>query len=102
LLGNLTSYSDSLWGNRYLEMQGMGEALAGKDQKAMWVLGIADHCISCLKLAGKVKRYSWWYGNKVLPRVAGAEYLECKGYRCQCQLKATSAAQSPGKMPRLP
>lgn len=69
------------WVNRYQQIYQQAQALVGRDLKAMWHLGIAEHCKSCLKLAGKIRRWSWWNENGILPRVPGAEYLECRGYR---------------------
>jgi hypothetical protein len=79
-LGPLTGFVNQQWGNRYEQFKIKGRAVAGKDRKAMWVLGIAEHCRSCLKLAGKVRRWSWWIERGILPRVPGADYLECAGY----------------------
>jgi hypothetical protein len=101
-LGPLITIVDGAWGNRYADLKQAGEVLAGADRKAMWVLGVAEHCISCLKLAGKVKRYSFWRAAGVLPRQAGAEYLECKGYRCKCSLKPTRQPLTRGRLPALP
>jgi hypothetical protein len=69
------------WVNRYQQVFQQAQALVGRDLKAMWTLGIAEHCKSCLKLAGKIRRWSWWNEHGILPRVPGAEYLECRGYR---------------------
>ena len=69
------------WVNRYQQVYQQAQALVGRDLKAMWWLGIAEHCKSCLKLAGKIRRWSWWNERGILPRVPGAEYLECRGYR---------------------
>lgn len=69
------------WVNRYQQVYQQAQALVGRDLKAMWWLGIAEHCKSCLKLAGKIRRWSWWNEQGILPRVPGAEYLECQGYR---------------------
>jgi len=69
------------WVNRYQQVYQQAQALVGRDLKAMWWLGIAEHCRSCLKLAGKIRRWSWWNERGILPRVPGAEYLECRGYR---------------------
>lgn len=80
-LSPLLSHVTRIWGNRYNEFFERGKAVAGADRKVMWTLGVAEHCPSCLKLAGKVKRYSYWKEMGVLPRVAGAPYLECEGYQ---------------------
>jgi len=103
--GKLTPLLDQVarvWGNRYDELVEKAKSIAGADQKAMWTLGIAEHCKSCLKLAGKVKRFSTWRELGILPRVAGAPYLECRGYQCKCTLKPTTRRLSPGPLPKLP
>ncbi len=63
---------------------------------------LVHNCSSCLKLDGKVKRASWWTENNVLPRVPGAPWLACKGWRCQCGLFTTDKPLSRGRMPKLP
>lgn len=91
-----------LWIGRFDQAIQVAFALAGQDMKAMWTLGEAEHCRSCLKLEGKVKRLSYWYERGILPRVAGCDYLECKGYKCQCSLEPTDSPQSKGPLPGLP
>lgn len=90
------------WQNRYEEVKNQARVMACKDRKGMWVLGEAEHCKSCLKLAGKVKRFSYWHDKQVLPRVADASYLECRGYLCQCSIVPTDASLSRGPLPNLP
>ncbi len=91
-----------LWIARYGEILNLGKLLACADKKLKWVLGAAEHCSSCMKLAGKVKRASFWKASGILPRVAGAEYLECKGYNCKCSLVVTDEPMTKGNLPALP
>lgn len=92
-----------LWIARYEDLVIRAKTLTGGDKKLKWVLGRTEkHCGSCSKLNGKVKRASWWSENGILPRVPGAEYLECQGYRCDCNLEETTEPLSRGAMPRLP
>lgn len=91
-----------LWINRYNEASQRAKSMACADKKMKWVLGEAEHCASCLKLDGKIKRMSFWTERGIIPQVAGAEYLECKGFRCQCNLEETTDKLSPGPLPRLP
>lgn len=91
-----------VWIARYGELLNMGKLLACADRKLKWVLGAAEHCPSCVKLSGKVKRASYWKAHGILPRVAGAEYLECKGYNCKCSLEVTSDSLTRGSLPALP
>lgn len=100
-LGPLMSRGE-VWANRWPEAFTMGKTMACANQKLKWVLGEAEHCSSCLKLNGKVKRASFWQDKGILPRVAGAGYLECKGWRCQCNLVETEDSLSKGPLPKLP
>lgn len=92
----------SLLLSRYGEVQNAARAMACKDAPLEWVLGVAEHCESCLKLAGKVKRASWWQQSGILPRRPGAWYLECQGYNCKCSLVRTASPLTRGRMPNLP
>ncbi len=90
------------WFARYGEMVQLGKAVACADENLEWVLGVAEHCKSCIKLAGTVKPGSFWNERGILPRVPGATYLECNGFNCQCELKPTSKPITRGRLPRLP
>ncbi len=92
----------NIWINGYGAIAARAAAMAGKDQKLEWRLGVAEHCVSCLKLNGKVKRASWWIDNQVLPRVPASEVLACHGFNCQCGLFPTDKPLSRGRMPNLP
>lgn len=91
-----------LWVLRYNEARERGKAMACADKKLMWVLGIAEHCKSCIRLNGKVKRASVWAALGIIPRVAGAVYLICRGYNCQCNFVETDKPVSRGPLPSLP
>lgn len=91
-----------LWVARYGEIVNQAKALACKDQKLIWNLGPTEHCGSCIRLSGRVKRGSYWTEKGILPRRAGAGYLDCGGYNCQCSLDPTTAPITPGPLPRLP
>lgn len=88
-----------LWANRYNEAYNRARILAARDGHLMWVLGQAEHCSSCLKLAGKVKRGSVWLEAGIQPQ---SHLLECGGYRCQCSLVPTDLPATRGPLPRLP
>lgn len=88
-----------MWVNRYNEARNQARAMACADQKYQWQLGLTDHCSSCLKLSGKVKRASAWDKFDIRPQ---STRLECKGYRCQCQFVKTDAPISRGRMPSIP
>ena len=91
-----------LWYQRYDQAMNQGRVMAGRDQKQIWTLGVAEHCDSCLKLAGQVRRGSFWLSHGVLPQVPGCNYLLCKGWRCACQLLPTDLPMSRGRLPSLP
>lgn len=91
-----------LWVNRYEEIRQKAMTIACADMKTRWTLGVSEHCDSCLKLTGKVKRNSYWQKMGILPRVPGADYLICRGYACQCTLVPTDEPLSKGPLPRLP
>ena len=89
----------AMWGNRWNEAKNMAQAVACADQKFVWRLGSTDHCSSCLKLNGKVKRASQWAERDVRPQHSS---LNCKGIRCQCFFEPTNAPISRGPLPSLP
>ena len=91
-----------MWTARYEQFKTMGQVTACADKKLEWVLGPTEHCSSCLKLNGKVKRASVWHDSGILPRVAGASYLKCHGYRCQCSLIPSTKKATSGPFPNLP
>jgi len=91
-----------VWIGRYEGIKANAKVMACKDRKLRWTLGEAEHCASCLKLAGKVKRASYWHERGILPRVHNAPYLECGGWRCQCTLEPTDEPASKGPLPSLP
>lgn len=91
-----------VWIGRWKGVQVKARTMACKDRKLRWTLGEAEHCSSCLKLAGKVKRASYWNEHGILPRVHDAWYLECGGWRCQCTLEITDEPASRGPLPNLP
>jgi hypothetical protein len=91
------------WQNRYGMAREKARLMAKEDGKSRWnLLWFKEHCGSCLKLNGIVKRNSLWLESGILPRVAGAPYLECGGWLCGCSLRPTSAAVTPGPLPPLP
>lgn len=92
-----------IWIGRYEGFKSEAQAMACADLKLKWILGrVEQSCGSCLRLNGKVKRGSFWKASGILPRVHGAPYLECKGFRCDCTLEPTDEPVSRGPLPRLP
>lgn len=92
-----------VWIQRVEEIKAMALTAAAKDPKLEWVLDPRkENCSSCQKLNGKVKRASFWRGAGILPAVPDAPYLECRGFNCGCQLRATDKPLSRGRLPGLP
>ena len=100
-LDEFLSRSD-LWIRAFDSAVTQAFAMAAGNKKLRWTLGEAEHCRSCLKLDGKIKRANYWTERGILPRVQGAGYLECHGYRCQCDLIETEEPLSKGPLPGLP
>lgn len=90
------------WAMRYPDVVGRAKVIMGKDQKLEWVYGDTEHCTSCKRLNGIVKRASFWKKAGVLPKNPPNSKLRCKGFRCQCQLVPTDKPLRRGMLPRLP
>ena len=88
-----------MWANRYREVMNTAKTMAGADRKLKWTLGPTEHCESCSKLAGKVKRGSFWIASGIQPQ---SRALACGGWACQCFLSPTTERASPGRLPRIP
>ena len=69
-----------LWGQSLMAMSVGLKVMLDSDRNMRWTLGNADHCRSCLKLAGKVKRGSFWLLKGILPAQPNAWYLDCRGW----------------------
>ncbi len=101
--GKLTPLLDrtSMWVNRYNEVQSRAVGFFAGDGKYIWEVGPTDHCVSCIRLRGLVKRASFWAkaaSSGIYPQSIS---LACKGYRCQCRLRETSQRVSRGPLPRI-
>lgn len=91
------------WVARYDQVVTVAKVMACADRPQEWVADLTkDNCPSCLKLNGKVKRASFWKSKGILPRQANANYLECGGWECGCQLLDTGKPISRGPLPSLP
>ena len=88
-----------LWENAYTRIKTMATALAAGDKKKKWILHPAEHCMSCLKLSGKVKRSSFWMERGIYPKAW--DKLECR-FGCKCTLEDTDEPLTPGRLPNLP
>jgi hypothetical protein len=102
--GKLQPHIDraDMWISQYRVVHDQAGGMACSDVKKKWKLGAAEHCPSCLKLAGIVKRYSFWIKSGILPQRNGARYLFCGGFHCDCILENTTDPVRPGPLPSLP
>ena len=92
-----------MWILRYQDVVNRAKVMACADQKLEWVLGLTkEHCSTCLKLTGKVKRASYWQQVGVRPQSPPNPLLECGGWACLCNLIITDAPMSKGPLPNLP
>jgi hypothetical protein len=95
-----------LWGLRYVDAYNRARILACADQKARWTINhvrqVKENCNSCLKLNGKVKRFSYWRREQVQPQNPPNPKLECGGWFCGCGLVSTDEPCTPGPLPNLP
>jgi hypothetical protein len=89
------------WIPRYNDVKNRAIAMIGSDVKLEWILGFtSQHCSTCVRLNGKVKRGSQWDSAGILPQNPPNPILECGGWRCQCSLQQTDKPMSRGPLPR--
>jgi len=101
-LSPLMTRVNELWVNRYRDIRNQGKILTGKNQKLVWRLGATEqHCTTCPKLDGKVKRASEWNKSGIRPQNPPNGDLECGGWQCLCELKPTNLPISRGRLPRF-
>ena len=89
------------WILRYKDVVNRGRTMACGDKKYRWDLGPTEHCSTCAKLAGQVRRGSFWRTH-VMPQMPPNEKLECQGWRWGCNLALTDEPVSRGRLPNLP
>lgn len=87
------------WVDAYTRVKNLAKVLACGDQKLEWTLHPAEHCSSCKKLSGKVKRASFWRKNNIYPK--SWDKLNCRR-GCKCTLEPTDKPLTPGPLPVLP
>ncbi len=90
-----------LWVNQYPNAKMQSEALACKNEKRIWKLGISEHCKSCVSLQNQVRRLSFWKAN-VMPKNPPNKKILCGGWSCKCQLLKTDKPLTRGRLPKLP
>lgn len=93
----------ALWGQRALDVFNTAKAMACGDEKLEWVWNPEkEHCSSCGRLNGKVKRASYWVRVGILPQSPPNSKLKCGGWKCGCELRKTDKPTSRGPLPALP
>lgn len=81
-LGLASAYQRiSTWVSVAAGVYALGELYRSDDPFYTWRLGIAEHCTTCLRLAGQVHRASEWRAAGWWPR---SWRLECRGIHCKC------------------
>lgn len=87
------------WLNRYTDIKNRATVLVGDNPKLEWVYGdTVEHCNTCLKLHGKVKRAKYWQEH-VMPQQPPNSKLDCGGWKCKCTLEKTDKPLSKGPLP---
>lgn len=91
-----------MWILRYQDVVNRGRVMACGDKKFKWAMGATEkHCRTCNALSGQVRRGSFWREH-VLPQNPENPKLECKGYKCRCELQLTTDPVTRGRLPSLP
>ena len=76
-----------LWASDLDVLGSLGRAAAQKNRLGVWVMGEAEvHCDTCQWLDGQKHRLKWFIERAYLPRKNGSPTLECKGFRCTCEV----------------
>ncbi len=104
-LGTVFKRAD-LWIKAAVNAQNLGKETAKDDPKFKWVISetTKDHCVSALKLSGKVKRLSQWKKANIRPQSPNLECMSQAGgiVVCTCRFEITTEALSKGRLPSLP
>lgn len=75
-----------LWANKSLrEIYNIGKA-QNPTRREQWLLGIAEHCRTCMALHGQVHEIEEFDKYKFWP---GSDVLLCRGFECKCRRVAT-------------
>lgn len=101
-LGSLR-HRASLWGNRYTDVVNEAKMMAGGNKKYRWqYFPEKEHCISCRKLNGKVKRMSYWKKHDCRPQHPDLQCMhDASGPTvCGCEFVETDEPCSRGPLPK--
>jgi len=83
-----------LWETSYQRVFELAKIMACGNSKYRWQYGATEHCNTCRNLNGKVYRASTWQEMGIYPK---SPMLDCRGFRCQCELVKTDARLTPGR-----
>jgi hypothetical protein len=92
----------ALWKARFDDVRNRAKMILGQDAKLEWIYGDTEHCDTCARLNGVVKRASFWMSHGVLPQAPPNPRLKCGGWKCQCSLEPTDKRLTRGRMPSTP
>lgn len=95
-------YRLDLWVNRYMDVVNEARVMAGGDKKYKWVwYPDAEHCRSCRKLHGQVRRASFWKDHDCRPQHPSLECMTSAGGPtvCKCEFEETDEPLSRGPLP---
>lgn len=88
----------SIWGATIAGVWALGQlAQTNVEQHLMWVIGIADHCTTCVDLDSVVRTISEWLETPFRPQVRNGS-LVCGGWECKCSFIPVSGP-SRGALP---
>ena len=91
------------WILRYKDAKNRALQMVATDPKLKWIWDpIKEHCNSCYKLNGKIKRASFWRERGIRPQSPPNPLLECNGFLCGCIFRVTDEPMSKGPLPSLP
>lgn len=77
------SADPEMWVNKSLnDVYRLGLLSADRNGMYEWRYGDTEHCRDCRRLNGQRHRLKDWH-RRILP---GASTLDCKGYRCKCEI----------------
>lgn len=90
-----------LWVNRYRETINNARIWFDSKAKLEWVLGLSEHCDTCLQLSGIVAYAGEWEQAKIRPQNPPNGMLVCQGWNCKCTLVPTTRRRSPRALDQL-
>ncbi len=84
-IGNIQGLLErmAMWGSTAVGLDFLGQIVGRPQKEFVWEVGPTDHCVDCGGFDGEVMTGAEWRNTGLRPRSRG---LECKGYKCQCQL----------------